>query len=910
MNKNITLINPFVLENFWNKHQDFKDIKTAKVLYDNFVKENIDTISSINEMMVCGNYTAIKEQYGYDIETKITNESYLGRKKKPITQNIDIDDGFEKDNKRQITTDDIESELTSRNIKIIPDNKNKINIDSDTYVVRNVGFDTKSMYDIHYCVQVIYDNLIDHKSNQRKITALSLLDTEEVEEYDALFAFMDIPNVDISNFNTSNGLNMEGMFYKSTFNNDSIREWNVNKVKNMRNTFVGCSMTNPDYINQWYPNTINHALPKLGVGITDDIDTDSIINKRFGNFDDIEKKYNKKSKTLNFESYHVMSSDEFILENKFTDYIKGSVEKVKSIFNAITIKLKNGMSWVFDKAGNMFNVITPDTTKACISKGINGVTTTNNWSPQPGYYDYIKKGSKEYNNYISFLNYSSNSMNESRVQMSANRSKAEGAAAPNIDVDNWNSDQLKNEIKKQVTLTQKNPNRAKSTLLVWGAPGIGKSSIPKSIIREMNNEQSRSSEKDKMTVLVADCSQMTSDGFSLPTPAKQLDISKLINSSEGAKLIAAENGISDEDVKSIEYKVSSDAPKTWLPVYKPTGDPDKDAILNALANGCVQPKYNKEGTKVVGYEKTGSGGILLIDEFLRSDSNVFFVVCQLMFEYRYGEYILGDKWQIIAASNRPSDDAEVRRKFASSAGAGFNRLRMCNFVPRFEDWKKWAESNGFDETTLSFIVSAPLDGEKSRWHNFDPELKNSQNSPLFVSPRSWSDAIKSLQEECEYSGYDNYGEIPKNVFRRLVGACLPGAISDEYTDYFYMNNNATNPYNYDNIIANDKLMINKNSRYSCENAANVVTTAVSLRYSDKHRIPVSEFVSVMKFFCNNYKNSSNVIYTKVYIPIMNVCNIIAPDNATEEEQKIENSYDEVGDIFEKTFPTFVENLED
>lgn len=919
-NKNITLLNPFVWENFWDKYNDFESVEEAQNLFNEFVSSNEEKISKIDELIESGNFQILKENFGYDFESDSINEARLGRRAtqvQPETSRSYSDDDFAEDvpfsgirtkTGKTPTRDDIESALTSSSVRTIS-KKRPDETDVDIKVVRNVGYDSHSMSDIHYCVQAIYEKLLKNKKNYTKITALSLLNTEDVVEMDALFAFMDIPNVDLSPWDTSNVKNMEGMFYKSTFNNDSIKNWDVSNVTNMRNMFIGSDMTNPEYISNWYPNTQNHALPKLGIDVADSLDDETAIDKTFGSDKEIERKYRQRMSYQN-ESWHVMSSSEFITEGHFTDYLKTGVQKIKNVISNIAIKVKDGMTYLFDKMGNMLNVITPNAMVGYLeTNNVNGVCFGDEWQEKNGTYDRIEKGSQEYNNYMSFLDYASSmgTMNEARVTMSSNKSKKEGAAAPNIDVEDWNTAQLSKYIEKQVTLTQKRPGREKHTLVVWGAPGIGKSSIPKTIIREMNDKMGRKSESGKMTVIVADCSQMSSDGFSLPTPAKQLEINKIVQSNAAAAEIAKNNGISDEELESIEYKVSSDAPKTWLPVYKPTGDHKKDEILNALANGATQPIVDKDGY-ISGFEKTGSGGILLIDEFLRADQNVFFIVCQLMFNYSFGEYVLGDKWQILAASNRPSDDKEVRRKYADAAGAGFNRLAACNFIPSFEDWKKWAVKHGFDETTLSFIAEKGFDTPDSRWHNFDPELKNSQNSPLFASPRSWSDAIQELMDECEFSGYRNYSEIPRKEFYRLIAAHLPEKLSQEYTDYYFINNTVGNPYTYDKIIENTSLKVDDKNKYKCANVVNNIVTTIKLRYDKKNRIPVNEFVSLMKFLCDNYSDS-NIIYPKFYEAVFKICDLAAPEeNPTPEEIAIENSYDEVGDIFANKFPAYVEAL--
>lgn len=907
MNKNITLINPYVWENFFDKN-DFATVAEMKTAYEKFVSENSEVIYKINEMLETGDLEPINEaklgknRSNVNLDGTLSEDPYFAEDK-PFPAN---------NKKSKSLTADIDKVInTGRNTTIVTKQQPPVT-NTDIKVVRNIAFDSTSINDIHYCVQLIYKKLLNDKNNYKSVTPLSLLDTEAVTEMDALFAFMDIPNVDISTFDTSNVTNMEGMFYKSSFNNDSIKNWDVSNVTNMRNMFIGSDMTNPDYISSWYPNTKNHALPKLGIDANDDLDSDTVIDKIFGNETEIQNKFKERMKYNANESCHVMRSSEFIIEGHYTDFIKNKSRQIKSTIKELSTKLKNGMTYIFDKFGNILNVITAQASEKYVKENIvNGVCTGAQLKNKLGTYDTIKQSDIEYDNYIRFLNYSStfaNKVNEARVSMSANVSKKDGAPAPNIDAPDWNSSQLEHYLRKTVTLRQNNPGRPQNPLVVWGAPGIGKSSIPKAIIKALNNEESRMDESRKMTVLVADCSQMTADGFALPTPAKQQNIETLVASNKEATRLASKYKMDADELQSIEYKVSDDAPKTWLPVYKPTGDRKKDEILNALANGAVQPIYDEDGY-VTGYEKTGSGGILLIDEFLRANQQIFFIVCQLMFEGRYGEYVLGNKWQIVAASNRPSDDKEVRKKYTDAAAAGFNRLARCNFVPSFNEWKLWAKSNGFDETTLAFIAGKPLDGHDSRWHNFDPELKNNQNAPAFASPRSWSDAIKELQDECAYSGYATYSDIPRTLFQNLVEMHLPSKLAQEYTDYYFINSNTANPYTYDNIINNPTLTVKNKTMYKCANVCDNLVSTVQLRYNANAVIPPEEFEQLMSFLCRNYPGDPNVIFSNFYQKIFDICNLEAPaENPTAAETALENSYDGVGAIFQKTFPDFVEQL--
>ena len=162
-------------------------------------------------------------------------------------------------------------------------------------------------------------------------------------------------------------------------------------------------------------------------------------------------------------------------------------------------------------------------------------------------------------------------------------------------------------------------------------------------------------------------------------------------------------------------------PKAWLPVYKPTGDAEKDKKLNEAAN-------------------QGIGGIIFLDELSRASESVQGSCLKLVNERIIGDAQLGDAWTIISASNRELDDPETLPSFSSALA---NRFSQVNYVPDYEGWKEWAVGK-IDDRILDF-----LEFNQKFFYTLDDE------SAIFGSPRSWhmaSNAIARVNKLAEKRG--------------------------------------------------------------------------------------------------------------------------------------------------------------
>ena len=721
-------------------------------------------------------------------------------------EDIEEESPFEEDPEDEKTTEEDETEIVSH------DPRAKHKVDNSKNSKRNV----------FNVVNILYEKICKEGKNMDKVTYLKFLETSDVHDMTALLAFTNLPNADLSSWNTSGVSHMEGMFYKSTFNNDSICDWNVSSCGDFKNMFLGSKFNQS--LSKWKPKMIK----KKEVIYDDETGERRVeeVEKRaslpfVGAYEDEEKemdaafwdekfkdgiKEGRKSKYTHLMDFETFMINEGLLD-KAKKFIKKGVDKVKEIFNSVALKINDFFISFVDERGEEIPAVNPYTTLNYISTGdVSGVTAyspiKNNLLndkirenaeilPDRGYYGNITKDNVEFENFKTFvqmINESSNKgvfddiLNEARVGFSAESGGIKGIR----DID---SNKLKRYIRYQMLTTPGDKGKdASKPILIWGAPGVGKSTIPNAIIQEYN--ESKSSSAEKKALIVAECGDMTADGFALPMP-NRMSMSEYISSRPQAKKWAEESGISEKELEDSIVVRSSDAPKMWLPCYKP--DPDKriNELRKMVANGHVIEYYDKDNNYQI--EETCDGGIIMFDEFFRAEPSIFKILMQILLNRGYGEYKLGDKWGIIACSNRPNDDEEVAQSFEHTGAVVTTRFAdQYNFVPDFRDWKKWAEKEGhFDELTLSFLVDRKDDkGEYINWHNIDVDA-HAEGSVGHPTPRSWAALMNKLHNICDIDGYDNISQIPEDELRDHAAGAIGQETGDRYVDWILMKKDTT-----------------------------------------------------------------------------------------------------------------------
>lgn len=280
------------------------------------------------------------------------------------------------------------------------------------------------------------------------------------------------------------------------------------------------------------------------------------------------------------------------------------------------------------------------------------------------------------------------------------------------------------ELLHDIVAHVKNPKLAK--MLIWGAPGIGKTAILMGVIDSMK------SEFPDYQLVVKTLSNETPDNFTLPKYVE-------VNGTEKA----------------------TDIPKTWLPVYKPTGDKEKDAMMD---------------------ESCGRG-LLFIDELSRATPQVLNVVLPLVNEGMFNGYKLGSGWSIICASNRAEDEMSGQ---SSIGNALANRFYQVYYEPTVKTWRKWADKQKFISPLLTQWLSMPSSENMSggKFFYMDPNEDMDSVSPttLMCTPRSWTNAMRELAVYSHTGSLEGFSifDIPTRIIARTLNAYVPSSAVDSF----------------------------------------------------------------------------------------------------------------------------------
>lgn len=733
--------------------------------------------------------------------------------------------------------------------------------DGKEWFVVNNGKDPYQ--NIHKAVDRWYANCTNPSSksfgeNEKENTRLKFFDTTNVTDMAALFAFANVPNIDLSKWDVSGVETMEGMFYRSTFNSNSIEEWEPVSCVNFRNMFIGSRfagdisgwetgtteefVTDPEtggYKMVAYkdPSTgeekkeretrrVKVALPIVGARIAaeaDDTDTEisSFIDdglKLYDDDDEVEENVRPTNK-------HVLTLDEFVNEglyDKIKSGVKNGVNFIKNKFKSLRIILDNFyVANINALTGKLINATDLLTTINYIQTEkpngvsifsnidsdllVNGVENKAHIIESDEKYGWIKKGSNEYQNYVDFMNMLNSDNSNSNVEISEARVGL-GAEGSGLNIPNIDQEGLEQEIDDVLRMTPHDVGRDSSrALCIFGAPGIGKTTIPKTIIKKWN----KNNKNKKKALIVVQCGDLELGGFNIPMP-KEVDMFETIYANSKVVDRLKENGFSEDDFKNLKnVKVlrTKESPKTWLPVYYKYGTEQEVAAAQAAANGRNISSWvidEKTGENKRVFEDTSEGGLIIFDEFLRADPELFKTISQLVQERTigHGEYVLGEKWGIILCSNRPVDDDEVKENFDGQSPAMGNRYLsgIFNFVPDFYKWIEWAKNEGhFDEDTLNFLQGdKAIDGTANReeyevegekvtafknWHYIDVAKFKSGESPIPTTPRGWSALMEWVYDKKNAYGYSSIFDIDFKQLRRKANGILGKEIGNAYVNH-------------------------------------------------------------------------------------------------------------------------------
>ena len=757
-----------------------------------------------------------------------------------------------------------------------------------------------SNYNIFSVINDFYDMVEEEHTNEMTHRSiLRKLDVSDITNMTALFAFTNLPNIDLSSWNTGNVKSMEGMFYKSTFNNDTICEWDVSSCKDFKNMFLFCPFNQslkkwtPAFVEKTFINSdgtkekrsVRQNLPVIG-GTEDETRN---VAKKFRR--SMFQAMRDKDEVVESKKYtHVIDYDSFINEGKFKDFIHKGVEKVKSFFKTVTLKIDNIIAF-FKEDGEIYPATSAYTSLNTVASGaipgvkaycdidnpyLNNVEKVASIVPEPGYYGIIDKNSVEYRNYETFkgmvnehyAKYGNTGpfqmINEEDFKRVGFSAADGGVVARDIDSDDLR--EILEDLVENVP-AYKGDNHG-GAVFIWGAPGIGKSTIPKAIIKAWNKEKGDA--LHKKALMVVQCGDLTIDGFSLPIPMEK-SIEDYLNERPVLKDKVASQGISLDTLEKIKknmHKVSAEAPKTWLPAFKMDATQEEIDVLNDIANGYLEIK-NKDG-KIIKTETT-EGGILLFDEFFRANEEVFKIMMQIILNREYSGYMLGNKWGILCCSNRPEDDEEVRSGFEKTGAVVGTRMLAgaYNFIPSFDEWKKWAVSEGgFDDITLEFLKfdTDPDNGEYTNWHTIRPDEYIQRGKTAWPTPRTWSALMNELNLYKENHGYANIVDIPDTKLRRIADGIIGEDMAVRYVAF--LKSHASSIAVDAKAVLEDPDYVIPSPSSKCPDVVKQIEDYVTIKYDDTNLPDVSLLMNMFNKLNNTYSNSKDNYVKRMHLNII------------------------------------------
>ena len=418
-------------------------------------------------------------------------------------------------------------------------------------------------------------------------------------------------------------------------------------------------------------------------------------------------------------------------------------EGLKDVFNAVKSKFKKAWQYLkdivvkigsyilpVDEQGDIIPAISPLTagqayTDGLINRGSTFVHMDNEGARITGCKNKFRDALKLYGafakgnslKYYASIKESIDSNNQDNIVNEVRLQNQDPEAKYNVIVDNT-------KLKKRIKMAIMNKNLAR--LMIWGAPGIGKTAILMNVLDELESDY------PDYRLIVKTLSNETPDNFTLP---KYVDV----DGSEKA----------------------DDVPKTWLPVYKPTGDQAVDAVRS---------------------DKCGKG-LLFIDELSRATPQVLNVILPLINEGIFNGYKLGDGWTIVVASNRAEDEMSGQ---ADIGNALSNRFAQVYYEPTVDTWRQWADKQNFISPLLLSWRSMPesenMSGGKFYYMDPNEDMDGAGVTKLMCTPRSWTNAMREL------AGYSHTGtlegftifDIDRDILAMTLNQYVPAKAVDAF----------------------------------------------------------------------------------------------------------------------------------
>ena len=275
---------------------------------------------------------------------------------------------------------------------------------------------------------------------------------------------------------------------------------------------------------------------------------------------------------------------------------------------------------------------------------------------------------------------------------------------------------LKENIKNQIS-GPLGGHSADIPLLIWGAPGIGKSAIISQTIKDMANAKYNPINLNLEIVQLANC---TVESWTLPRDAtREIDFGN--------------------NQKKYKRESFTDTPKAWLPVYLDTPDIEEKKRRDYFCNTCRFLATEDDGEITDSNGRPFEGGIVFMDEFSRIQPGVSHILMPLVNDHKFGDnYVLASKWGFVLAANRAIDedktDTDDNNFYPTVAQS--NRYRHLTYVPQKEEWVEWARKVDpltHEANVPPFITDFIEASPDSVWY---PTITNGGYDDMLETPES------------------------------------------------------------------------------------------------------------------------------------------------------------------------------
>ena len=345
----------------------------------------------------------------------------------------------------------------------------------------------------------------------------------------------------------------------------------------------------------------------------------------------------------------------------------------------------------------------------------------------------------------------------------------------------WSREQIVDYILKEYMSRYDGKKPGSNPLFIWGAPGIGKTSI----IRSLNNLVKQETGKE-INIISINGGNVGPDDFTMPA-----SIARTIKSND---IEDADN----DDFKGATQTVIKDLPKTWLPVYNPQSDEADPELLNAIANGGGLVK-DENGNDVI---ENGPGGIFFIDEYSRMTQAGMDALMQTPTSRNIGSnstLTFGNRWVIVCAANRRDDMSGAgRHESLLFEAASKTRFMHCNFVPDPNEWLDWAKQDSprrpGRKNILTDIISY-IESEIRRdpkefgdfyemWSHPTGDLNGEKAT---ACPRTWEALSETLIDQYLDNRvgkkYPAISALPKSEIARIASGLIGGDVAKRFATF-------------------------------------------------------------------------------------------------------------------------------